>query len=262
MFENKYNMSVEDNILYAKRNIVDSIYSESRLEGIGVTFPDTNEIYEGRTVAGMSIDDTIKIVNLKHAWQFIFDTVNYPVDLRYIKQLNFEVGDKTVLNAGVIRNIDVSIGGTRWKPDIPDESNVKESMTNILSSDDSSTKKAIDIMLYVMRSQLFMDGNKRTAQILANKIMIENGCGIISIPVDLHKDFFIKLIEYYETNNSEKISEFIYNECITGVCIVKDYSINKRFSDIEQVSDKISDALDNGELDLDRDERSVKSQER
>lgn len=251
MFENKYNMSVEDNILYAKRNIVDSIYSESRLEGIGVTFPDTNEIYEGRTVAGMSIDDTIKIVNLKHAWQFIFDTVNYPVDLMYIKQLNFEIGDKTVLNAGVIRTMDVSIGGTRWKPDIPDELTVKEHIASILNSDEPSTKKAIDIMLYVMQSQLFMDGNKRTAQILANKIMIENGCGIISIPVDLHKDFFIKLIEYYETNNSEQLSEFIYNECITGVCIDKEHSTDEMFANIEHAVNNIDEAFKSGEVDLD-----------
>lgn len=260
MFENKYNMSTEDNILYAKRNIVDSIYTESRLEGIGVTFPDTNEIYEGRTVAGMSIDDTIKIVNLKHAWQFIFDTVNYPVELKYIKRLNFEIGDKTALNAGVIRTIDVSIGGTEWKPDIPDAHTVKNHIAGILNSDEPSTKKAIDLMLYIMRSQLFMDGNKRTAQILANKLMIENGCGIISIPVDLHKNFFIKLIEYYETNDSENISEFIYNECITGVCIAKEeHSINEKFGSIENTADKIEDALNSGVLD--KAEQS-KSQER
>lgn len=52
--------------------------------------------------------------------------------------------------------------------------------------------------------------------------MIENGCGIISVPADLHKDFFIKLTEYRETNDSENISEFIYNECITGVKMIWD----------------------------------------
>lgn len=246
MFENKYNMSVEDNILYAKRNIVDSIYSESRLEGIGVTFPDTNEIYEGRTVAGMWVDDTIKIANLKHAWQFIFDTVNYPVDLNYIRQLNFKV------NAGIIRTIDVSIGGTIWKPNIPDELNVKENIASILNSDEPSTKKAIDFMLYIMRSQLFMDGNKRTAQILANKIMIENGCGIISVPADLHKDFFIKLTEYRETNDSENISEFIYNECITGVCIVKEHSINEKLNSIEHSADKIEAEFKSNNIVIDK----------
>ena len=83
----KYQLTVEENVFLAKRNIVDSIYKESRLEGIAITFPETNEIYEGRAVAGMSVDDIVKVNNLKHAWQFILDTVEYPIDLRYIRQL-------------------------------------------------------------------------------------------------------------------------------------------------------------------------------
>lgn len=134
--------------------------------------------------------------------------------MNYIRQLNFKV------NAGIIRAIDVSAGGTGRKPVIPDELNAEEHIANILNSDEPLTKKAIDLMLYIMRCRLFIDGNKRTAQILANKIMIENSCGIISVPADLHKDFCGKLTEYRETNNSENISEFIYSECITGAKMI------------------------------------------
>ena len=70
-----YTMSKADNIMYAKRCIVDSIYKQSRLEGIAVTFPETQEIYEGRSVSGLSVEDIIKVNNLKHGWQFIFDTI-------------------------------------------------------------------------------------------------------------------------------------------------------------------------------------------
>ena len=80
-----YTMSKADNIMYAKRCIVDSIYKQSRLEGIAVTFPETQEIYEGRSVSGLSVEDIIKVNNLKHGWQFIFDTIDYPLDLRYIR---------------------------------------------------------------------------------------------------------------------------------------------------------------------------------
>ena len=71
MIVDKYQLTIEENVFLAKRNIVDSIYKESRLEGIVITFPETNEIYEGRAVAGMSVDDIVKVNNLKHAWQFI-----------------------------------------------------------------------------------------------------------------------------------------------------------------------------------------------
>lgn len=217
MKPDKFSMSVEDNILYAKRNIVDSIYTEARLEGIGVTYPDTNEIFNGRTVAGLSVDDTIKINNLKHAWQFILDSIDYPVDLRYIRQVNSEVGRGIVMGAGRLRDTDVKIGGTSWKPDIPDEDTAKTAIKVIMNSNKSVTEKSIDMMLYIMRSQMFMDGNKRTAQITANKMMIEGGAGIITIPVDKQHEFTGLLIDFYESSDSSLISKFLYDNCIDGI---------------------------------------------
>lgn len=215
--KNKYSMSVEDNIMYAKRNIVDSIYSEAHLEGIGVTYPDTQELYDGRTVAGLSIEDTIKVNNLKHAWRFIFDNIDYPLDLRFIRQINAEIGRGVVMNEGIIRTLDVKIGGTSWRPGIPDEDDIKAFVARTMESTElSDTQKAIDMMLYIMRGQLFMDGNKRTAQLAANKIMIGSGAGIICIPVDKQRDFLALLIDFYESNNSYLISEFIFDNCIDG----------------------------------------------
>ncbi|MGN0607893.1 MAG: Fic family protein [Oscillospiraceae bacterium] len=203
--------------MYAKRNIIDTIYSEAKLEGIGVTYPDTQEIYEGRAVAGLTVEETIKVNNLKHAWQFILDNITYPLDLRFIKQINTEVGNGVVINAGDLRQIDVKIGGTSWRPDIPDENTAKQFISETMNDDNlSASDKAIDMMLYIMRSQLFMDGNKRTAQLAANKIMIENGAGIICIPVDKQREFVSLLIDFYESGSKEKISGFIYEHCIDG----------------------------------------------
>jgi Fic family protein len=217
MRKNKYKMTLEHNIMYAKRNIIDSIYSEARLEGIGVTYPDTMEIFEGRTVAGLTIEETLKINSLKHAWQFVFDNIDYPVDLRFIRQINSEIGDSVIIEAGNLRTIDVKIGGTTWKPEIPDSEKASRYILNIINNPYfSTTDKAISIMLYVMRSQLFMDGNKRTAQLIANKIMIEGGAGIICIPVEKQREFVTLLVDFYESNNQNKISEFIYDYCIDG----------------------------------------------
>lgn len=203
--------------MYAKRNIIDTIYSEAKLEGIGVTYPDTQEIYEGRAVAGLTVEETIKINNLKHAWQFILDNIEYPMDLRFIRQINSEVGNGVVINSGSLRQIDVKIGGTSWKPEIPDEDSAKRDISDITENAASTaTDKAIGIMLYIMRSQLFMDGNKRTAQLAANKIMIENGAGIICIPVEKQREFVALLVEFYETADPQKISTFIYEYCVDG----------------------------------------------
>lgn len=206
MIQDKFSMEQQDNIFYAKRNIVDSIYSQSKLEGIAVTFPDTQEIYEGRSVAGLSVEDIVKVNNLKHGWEFLFDTVDYPLDLRYVRQLNKEIGVGIVTNAGDLRNSDVSIGGTSWKPEIQ----------AIMNADLSVTERAITIMLYIMRSQMFFDGNKRTAQLAANQIMIQGGAGVLRIPVECQKEFFAKLIGYYETGNMREVKRFVYDTSIDG----------------------------------------------
>ena len=59
-------------------------------------------------------------------------------------------------------------------------------------------------MLYLMRRQLFWDGNKRTSMIVANKLLIENGCGIISVREQDINEFNRLLTEFYNTNNKEK----------------------------------------------------------
>ena len=72
-------------------------------------------------------------------------------------------------------------------------------------------------MLYGMRSQLFWDGNKRTRSICANKIMIENGNGIIKVPDNKLEEFNALLSEFYSTNKKEKIKQFIFDNCIDGI---------------------------------------------
>lgn len=74
-YEPKYKMDREANVFWAKRNIVDYIWKSANLEGIAVTFPETNAIYNGVAVEGCSVENIVKINNLKHAWQFLFDTL-------------------------------------------------------------------------------------------------------------------------------------------------------------------------------------------
>ena len=79
------------------------------------------------------------------------------------------------------------------------------------------TDRAITMMCYLMRTQFFSDGNKTTAMLFSNKIMIQHGKGIISIPVEEDIRFGEELIKYYETNNIEELKQFIYNKCINGI---------------------------------------------
>ena len=213
----KYNMTLEQNIFVAKRNIVDYIYKSALLEGLGVTYPDTEAIFNGISAPGVKVSDIVAVNNLKHAWQFLLDTLEPPLDYAYVCRLNQLVGgDSLIFNAGYIRKMPVSIGGTKWKPDIPVEDDIKAHLIE-LQTIENPTERAIDIMLYGMRGQFFLDGNKRTSMLAANKEMIANGQGVISIPVEIIPQFTPLLVRFYETGESGAVKEFVYNNCIDGI---------------------------------------------
>ncbi len=212
----KYNMTTEQNIFVAKRNIVDYIWKSANLEGISVTYPETDTIYNGINVSRLNIDEITAINNLKHAWRFLIENIDYPIDYNFICRINKYVGSNLYYNSGKIRNIPVKMGGTDWKPDIPIESQIKEDLSDILRIP-CPTEKAITLMLYLMRKQIFIDGNKRTAMLAGNQVMISNGAGIISVPIEEHEKFRDMLISFYETNDMTGIKYFTYEKCIDGL---------------------------------------------
>lgn len=216
-FERKYDLTVADNIFVAKRNIVDYIWKSAKLEGLSVTYPDTEAVFNGVSPPYIKVDEIIAVNNLKHSWYFVFDTIDKPTDLELICRLNRIVGgDNLVYNAGHLRNIPVSIGGTSWRPDIPNELIIKEDLADILNID-NPTDRCITLMLYCMRSQMFLDGNKRTSMLAANHEMIRNGCGIISVPIEFQPEFRRLLVEFYETNEMSVLKQFVYDNCIDGI---------------------------------------------
>lgn len=215
--KDKFTLTQEQNIFVAKRNIVDYIYKSANLEGIHVTFPETQAIFDGVGVNGVTVEDIIKINNLKRAWKFMLETLDRLTDFDYLCRLNMIIGSEgSIYGAGKIRAYDVKISGTNWHPQVPFEYDVRNEMSDILEME-SKTEKAITLMLWGMRRQVFIDGNKRTSMMIANKEMIKNGCGIISVPNEKIKPFYDLLIEFYETNDMGKIKNFVYENCIDGL---------------------------------------------
>lgn len=204
----------EDNVFYAKRNLVDSIWKEARIEGIGVTFPQTQEIVEGRSVAGLSIDDVMVINNLKHAWQYVFDTLDEPLTLAWVQGLNLKIGEGGVVRyAGDLRTSTVTVGGTSWIPAVPEKTAMSEGIAS-LSDIEDATDRALSALSFLSRAQMFNDGNKRTAQLTANKILIEAGEGILAIPENHKLEFLEKLVAFYETGDDADLKRFLRAECI------------------------------------------------
>lgn len=218
MEKNKYNMTLEQNIFLAKRNLIDNIYASARLEGLNVTFPQTKTILEGVNVPNVKLDEIQCILNLRDAWRYIINNISTEFNLDFICKVNEHISRNESLEWGKLRTGKVEITGAEYIPNVPEEEKVKEEVNKILQIQ-NPTERAIEYMLYGMRAQLFWDGNKRTSTVCANKIMIENGAGIIKVPETKLEQFNELLTEFYNTGKNTEIKEFIYENCIDGIVI-------------------------------------------
>ena len=214
--ENKYQLTKEQNIFLAKRNIVDNIYANARMEGVNITFPQAKTILDGVNVPNLKLDEIQVILNLRDAWKYVINNIDIPFKLDFICKINELVARNESIEWGALRKGKVEITGTNYIPVIPVRIDVEKQIEDILNIE-NTTERAIEFMLYGMKSQLFWDGNKRTSTIAANKIMIENGNGIIKVPDNKLEEFNKLLSDFYTTNYKETIKQFIFDNCIDGI---------------------------------------------
>ncbi len=217
--EKELSEKVEQNIDFAKRNLVDTIYKQAILEGVATTFADTESIIEGGKVNNMTTEDIMKIVNLKHAWEFILNknVILSDTNFALLCEINKMVEEGFYYSAGKVRNVPVTIGGTTWKPELPIESIIKEELERIFNSKMDDVDRAIELLLYTMKKQIFIDGNKRTSVIYSNHYLISKGKGIIVIPAELTEEFKDLLIPYYEGKDENQIKKFIKEKCYLNI---------------------------------------------
>lgn len=217
--EEELSEKVELNIDFAKRHLVDTIYKQAILEGVATTFADTENIIEGGKVNNMTPEDIMKIINLKHAWEFILNknVMLSNTNFALLCEINKLVEEGFYYSAGKVRNVPVTIGGTTWKPELPIESIIKEELEEIFNSKMDDIDRAIELLIYTMKKQVFIDGNKRTSVIFSNHYLISKGKGIIVIPAELTGEFKDLLITYYEGKDKNKIKVFIREKCYMSI---------------------------------------------
>lgn len=203
------------NLDFARANMKANIYDQAVLEGVATTFPQTEDIIENGIVTGMTATDVQKILNLKHAWEFILDkdVLSYGTDYYILCHIAKLVNEGFYTDGGRIRGVPVTIGGTSYIPPLPIESIVKESIEVILNEKADEVDIAIKLCLYCMKTQIFNDGNKRAAVIFANHYMITKGQGLIVIPEDHVPEFKRLLVAYYEDRDNGEILEFMRTKC-------------------------------------------------
>lgn len=199
----------------SKRLLIDSIWKSANLEGLGTTFSKTEAILSNAPTT-TTTEEVLFIVNMKRAWEFLLDNLEYNNSFMLIREFNKIIGNSLFRYAGAIRTIPVQIGGTYWESEIPHEGVIFEEIQKINNIEDNELK-ALKYFCFISRTQMFIDGNKRVAQLMANKVLIENNIGIFQVPIEQLELFKTLLIDYYETANDEKIIDFMKKYCIKRV---------------------------------------------
>ena len=198
-------MTKEDNIFFAKRKL------------ITITFADTYSFMNNVNTGNISIDDMLKLKGLKDAWEYVLNTIDEELTIDYIKKIHFQVcKGQNIFPLGDFRDKGVGVTGTSWRPKLPIECNYEKELKDIMSIS-NDLDRCISLFCWIQRSQMFLDGNKRVANLVANKEMIRYGQGIIAVPVEKIGEYFVLLINYYETNDMTCIKEWIRNNCVDGI---------------------------------------------
>ncbi len=213
--EDELPAEVVKNIDFARANMKRNIYDQAVLEGVATSFPQTEEIIEGGIVFGMTATDVQKILNLKHAWEFILDrdVIASKSDYYMLSHIARLVNEGFFADGGRIRGVPVTIGGSSYVPPLPIELDVKEQIRKIVEKNDEPVNIAIRLCLYCMKTQIFLDGNKRASVIFANHYLIAHGGGFLVIPEQAVPEFKRLLVRYYEGEDEAIISAFLRENC-------------------------------------------------
>lgn len=220
MFEDKFHLSPEQSLFLAKKKWDENVYCGMKMENRAVTFPQTQTILNGVNVPNVQLDDIQAILNMRDAWKFLLSTINEEVTFEYWCKLNEYIARNEALEWGKLRTGSVGISGTDYEPPIPTKEKTIEELENILfASNASATDKALEAFTWGARGQFFWDGNKRTSLMLANKILVFSGAGIMTITDKHMEQFNTLLLNYYNTGKSEELKQFLYENAIQGMKI-------------------------------------------
>lgn len=213
--ESELSAEVMLNLDFARMNMKLFIYEQAVLEGVATSFPQTEDIIENGQVNGMKASDVQKILNLKHAWEFILDkdVLSYGSDYSILSHIARLVNEGFFTNGGRIRGVPVTIGGSSYIPPLPIETVVMENIAAITGSSGDPIDIAIELCLYCMKTQIFNDGNKRASVIFANHYLISKAGGLLVIPEKDVPAFKKLLVAYYEDRDGGEIKAFMKNNC-------------------------------------------------
>lgn len=198
MSQNEYNKEME-------RLGIDLSWKSSQIEGNTYSLLETERLLrESKTAEGKTREEAVMLLNHKYALRFILDTPDYleSLSVSHIEDIHQLLTNGLSVDKG-IRRRRVGITGTNYRP-LDNEFQIREAMHDtceLINGKDDVFEKALLALVLLSYIQAFSDGNKRTARITSNAILIANGyCPLSFRSVD-SIDYKKAMLIFYEQNN-------------------------------------------------------------
>lgn len=184
---------------------IDLSWKSSQIEGNTYSLLETERLLkEKQTANGKTKEEAVMLLNHKDALDFILDVPDYLKDLTVLRIE--EIHSLLTKELGVERNIRhrrVGITGTNYTP-LDNEFQIREALEDavrLINCKNNIFEKALLALVLLSYIQAFTDGNKRTARIVSNGILIANGYCPISFRTVDSIDYKKAMLMFYEQNN-------------------------------------------------------------
>lgn len=200
---------------------IDLSWKSSQIEGNTYSLLETERLLkEKKTASGRTKEEAVMLLNHKDALDFILDVPDY------LKEINVarieEIHSLLTKELGVERNIRhrrVGITGTNYVP-LDNEFQIREALEDtvkIINQRENVFEKALLALILLSYIQAFTDGNKRTARIVSNGILIANGYCPISFRTVDSVDYKKAMLLFYEQNNLSAFKRIFIDQFLFAV---------------------------------------------
>jgi len=202
------NISEMSDFQYKKeleRLAIDLSWKSSQIEGNTYSLLETEKLLKEKEAAtGKSKDEAIMLLNHKDAIDFIVDNPDYlsPLTVSKIEDIHSVLIKELAVDRN-IRKSRVGISGTNYKP-LDNEFQIRETlfeMCKLINKKENIFEQALLALVLISYIQPFVDGNKRTARIVSNAILMNNRYCPISFRTVDSMDYKKAMLLFYEQNN-------------------------------------------------------------
>ena len=209
MSENEYRKEME-------RLGIDLSWKSSQIEGNTYSLLETERLLrESKTAEGKTKEEAVMLLNHKDALRFVLDNPDYLqiLTVGHIENIHQLLTKELSVDKG-LRHRRVGITGTLYRP-LDNEFQIREAMNDtcdLINSRNNVFEKALLALLLLSYIQPFMDGNKRTARITGNALLIANGYCPLSFRTVDSIDYKKAMLIFYEQNNIHAFKQIFIDQ--------------------------------------------------